>query len=121
MAGRCVPFDHFFEVTPHDLLVGGLFRELAMPLNPHGRYHAASLAMIHQKFGAELGRARAVAQIRRSLTTTKQLVLERVKRQTHRRRAFEAGAASKTVAVVSSQASPPKELDEQEAAEDARV
>ncbi len=47
-----VPFETFFERTPQDLLVQGIFRDLAIP-QLTGPLEAVSLAMLASKLGAE--------------------------------------------------------------------
>ena len=50
-------FGTFFRTTPQDLILGGLFRDVALPLYPAGRHREACLATLHQWLGAKPERA----------------------------------------------------------------
>ena len=41
-----VPFETFFGVTPKDLLLAGIYRDLAIPLMAAGPHEAVSMAML---------------------------------------------------------------------------
>jgi len=51
-------FDHFFLVTPHDLINQGLYREVALPLKA-GAYRDVSLTMLAMKLSEKLAQRKS--------------------------------------------------------------
>jgi len=55
-----VPFERFFKVTPHDLLLRGLYKSLAVPFFPPGPQQPVSMATVALALGASrTGRRKA--------------------------------------------------------------
>jgi hypothetical protein len=64
-----VQFEHFFTCTPTDLLLGGIYHNLAVPLFPPGPQQPVSLATIAMRLGATADHS-YLGAIRRSLSRT---------------------------------------------------
>uniref|UniRef100_A0A0D3KIZ3 Uncharacterized protein n=1 Tax=Emiliania huxleyi (strain CCMP1516) TaxID=280463 RepID=A0A0D3KIZ3_EMIH1 len=58
MALRGCQFSRFFEVTPQELIAGGLYKDLAKSCFP-GRHRKVSLVLLAKSLGATPARSRA--------------------------------------------------------------
>ena len=55
MANGGVEFAHFFSTTPQDLIVNGLYKDLALAYHP-GHFRPVSVALVAKKLGATASR-----------------------------------------------------------------
>ena len=53
-----VQFEHFLTITPSDLLLGGIYHNVAVPLFPPGPLQPVSFAMIATRLGGEADHSR---------------------------------------------------------------
>jgi len=65
------PFEHFFKTTPNDLILGGLYKKLAVPLEVDP-FRAVSIALVAKALGA----VHSSPVWRKVASTTKMIVTE---------------------------------------------